>query len=172
MGVTTLVALFTPSERGFVKAAVRAGLANPFTPEHVAAQREALGALFEPGGDPSSAGCASLADANLARIATKLLWVLQEARGRAALGVSRDDEDLYHAACVPLLCDAYRARSAPVFPGDVAGPRKFARSIGRSVRSSAVFFRCRAKRRPIFVRRTSSRARRTSGGHTRPSCRR
>jgi len=114
-------ALFTSAERGFVDAAVRVAFSNPFTPEHLAAQREALGGSFvEPPSAASSAGVPPRSDAKLAGLVANLWWILHKALGRLGPSTSGDDLALYDTACFALLCDAYRVRDVPVVLGGAA----------------------------------------------------
>ena len=138
------MSVFHPDERRLVKAVSRLSLANPFLPERIEAEREALGAEFqerpfvwsiladEPDEPPNVDRIGRLAESLAEQVRSRLL--------RSPRPVSEEDRTLYEDVVLYALYHRFRnplrkltekaetareALPAPFFPDFLAGDRHF-----------------------------------------------
>ena len=86
-----------PAERAFLSVVSRLAYANPFLPDRVDAEREALGDDFISGGDPVWSASVADPDAispNIWRIVERLQPILEDLRARLAQGTEAAPADL------------------------------------------------------------------------------
>lgn len=106
-------AVFTPSDRSFAQAVLRINACNPFLPERIAAEREALGAAFqERGADWNTRPPAAEPSANHLALTTRCAEVADRVRRAWPTGgrITREDAARYEAIVGHWLYQRYSPR--------------------------------------------------------------
>lgn len=113
--------LFQPGERSFAEAVVRVAKANPFLPERVDRERDALGraAFVDAGPVWSFRGTPGTPSPNIARLGARLHALIDRLGKRIEIGVTAGPADwtLYLELCLYALYDRYDNRFEPLIDG-------------------------------------------------------
>jgi transcriptional regulator with AAA-type ATPase domain len=104
--------IFIPANRRILEAVTKVAFANPFLPERVELEREALGEEFRPGSSNvwSRHGDADDNQPNLQNLAARAAAIVDAARGALASGQRGGDDELalYEDAALYVLYDRFR----------------------------------------------------------------
>ncbi|MFO0788836.1 MAG: sigma 54-interacting transcriptional regulator [Pirellulales bacterium] len=126
------MALFAAGDVRYLETVVQVAFANPFSPDRIALEREALGKEFESGSAPVwSRTQLEVHDTNLIRLASQAAVVVESARTALAAGqrAAKSELLLYEDAALYVLYDRFRAdfQSAvtPALAGDAPAKMVF-----------------------------------------------
>lgn len=117
--------LFSPADREFLEAVSRIAFANPFLPDRIEFERQALGDEYAPGGSPVWSLRADIDkdQPNLRRLADRTTAVVDAARAALGRGSRFGDKELvlYEDAVLYLLYDRYRQQLQAAIQPALAG---------------------------------------------------
>jgi len=119
--------LFPPADRRFLEAASRVAFSNPFLPDRIEFEREALGDEFQAGSSRVWSRRADVDEVqpNVKRLATRAAAIIDDARTQLADGKRGDAQELalYEDVALYLLYHRYRPQlQAALQPALDGGP--------------------------------------------------